>query len=151
MAAAEATAEASRWATPSSEEQHCAAIRDPSLELHVIEADGERAGHVLLAALTAKTGVELRRIVVGPRDRGIGSAALPLVLDHCFRVLGTHRVWLDVLPENARARAVYRRVGFREEGVMRDALRWPDGLHTLVLMAVLESEWRTGRPAGAHD
>ena len=29
---------------------------------------------------------------------------------------------------------------------MRDALRWPDGLHTLILMAVLEGEeWRSRR------
>ena len=34
------------------------------------------------------------------RRGGIGSRAL-LLLDHCFGSLGTHRVWLDVLPANA--------------------------------------------------
>jgi len=125
-----------------------AALDDPSMSQLMIVRDGEPVGHVLLAALGSSMGVDLRRLVIAVPGQGIGSIALPMILDHCFGVLGTHRVWLDVLPSNDRARALYRRVGFREEGVLRDALRWPDGLHTLVLMAVLESEWRERRTAG---
>jgi len=89
-------------------------------------------------------GIEFRRYVVWEPGRGIGSAALPLVLAHCFDELGTHRVWLDVMPDNGRARRVYERAGFRAEGLLRDALRRPDGsVVPLVLMAITAAEWRS--------
>ena len=45
-------------------------------------------------------------------------------------------------PSNDRARAPYRSEGFVEEGVLRDALREPDGSFTpLVVMSLLRPEW----------
>ena len=132
------------------EERHRRALADPTALQLIIEEDGRPAGHVLLNGLgRAAMGIELRRLVVWQPGRRIGSAALPLVLAHCFDELGTHRVWLDVMPDNARARRVYERAGFREEGVLRDALRRPDGsLVPLVLMAITAAEWRSRAAPG---
>ena len=56
--------------------------------------------------------------------------------------LGAHRRWLDVKPFNDRARALYRSEGFVEEGLLRDALREPDGsFQDLVIMSILRPEW----------
>jgi diamine N-acetyltransferase len=63
------------------------------------------------------------------------------VLEHAFGSLGAHRVWLDVMVHNERARRAYAAVGFVEEGVMREALRVDDAPVSLVLMSVLRSEW----------
>ncbi len=48
-----------------------------------------------------------------------------------------HRVWLDVKPDNGRARRLYASLGFEEEGVLRDALRTEAGYESLILMAKL--------------
>jgi diamine N-acetyltransferase len=63
------------------------------------------------------------------------------VLEHAFRTLGAHRVWLDVMLHNARARRAYQAAGFVLEGVLRDALRVGDGYRSLAVMSVLRSEW----------
>ena len=51
------------------------------------------------------------------------------------------RVWLDVLDDNPRAIASYRKSGFVEEGRMR-AHYWHDGEHhDAIVMGILRDEW----------
>lgn len=72
--------------------------------------------------------------------RGVATAAVALGLDHCFGPVGLHRVEATVRPENQASRAVLRKVGFREEGLLQRYLdvdgRWRD--HILVAMTVEE-------------
>jgi diamine N-acetyltransferase len=139
--AAESDPDAAPFILRASEQQHREALADPDLE-HLLIVDGEPVGFVLLAGVTnVHRGVELRRIVTVPKGRGVGRAALALVLEHAFGSLGAHRVWLDVMVHNERARRAYAAVGFVEEGVMREAVRVDDAHVSLVLMSVLRSEW----------
>lgn len=72
--------------------------------------------------------------------RGVATAAVALGLDHCFGPVGLHRVEATVRPENAASRAVLRKVGFREEGLLQRYLdvdgRWRD--HLLLAMTAEE-------------
>jgi ribosomal protein S18 acetylase RimI-like enzyme len=52
------------------------------------------------------------------RRSGIGRAMMQLLRD---RILTRRRITLEVLSQNARARAFYRAVGFREYAVIMDA------------------------------
>ena len=98
---------------------------------------------MLLAGLASPNrAIELRRIVVSEPGRRLGRTALALVLDHAFTLLDAHRVWLDVMVHNERARRAYRAVGFVEEGVLRDALLGDGGYESLVVMSILAGEWR---------
>lgn len=73
----------------------------------------------------------------GDRGKGYGARALALTLDHAWNVLNLHRVSLTVLAGNTRAIASYRRAGFREEGVMRDAAYVGGKWHDVLLMAAI--------------
>ena len=44
---------------------------------------------------------------------------------------------------NPRAESVYRKAGFKREGVLRDAVMDGDTYADDILMAILEDEWRT--------
>jgi [ribosomal protein S5]-alanine N-acetyltransferase len=48
--------------------------------------------------------------------RGIVPTALALVIDHCFGVVGLHRVEIDIRPENAASLRVVAKLGLRREG-----------------------------------
>jgi diamine N-acetyltransferase len=61
---------------------------------------------------------------------------------HAFDTLSAHRLWLDVKEHNTRARAVYAKEGFRYEGTLRECLKGPEGFESLVVMSVLEHEYR---------
>lgn len=49
--------------------------------------------------------------------RGIVPAAVALATDHCFEVLGLHRVEVNIRPENAPSLRVVAKLGFRDEGL----------------------------------
>jgi putative acetyltransferase len=51
--------------------------------------------------------------------RGIGSELIRQVLDIADRWYGLVRIELNVLVDNARATALYRKFGFEQEGVLR--------------------------------
>ena len=57
----------------------------------------------------------------GYRGRGYGTEAIQLILGLAFDGLALHRVELDVLSINARAKSLYENLGFRVEGRPADA------------------------------
>lgn len=87
------------------------------------------------------------RLSMGPtyRGRGYGTEGIQLVLGFAFDGIGLHRVELDVLSINARAKSLYENIGFRVEGRKRDAYRDGDGYCDAIIMAILEDEYRAGQ------
>jgi RimJ/RimL family protein N-acetyltransferase len=83
------------------------------------------------------------RIALGPRgrNRGLGSEATRLIVDHVFTNLPIHRIGLDVFSFNPRAAHVYQRVGFVTEGVQRATLLWDGEYHDSIMMSILRPEW----------
>jgi RimJ/RimL family protein N-acetyltransferase len=75
------------------------------------------------------------------RDRGLGTEAVQLLLRCGFEQLDLHRIYLHVFETNERALRLYRRVGFRTEGVLRDGARIEEEWVNVVLMAILRPEY----------
>src|SRR5690606_35029269 len=64
-------------------------------------------------------------IDIGEKDywgKGYGQEALSLLLDFGFLELNLHRISLRVFSFNQRAVNLYKRIGFIEEGISREAL-----------------------------
>ncbi len=121
------------------------------LDLAVIErATGSYAGEVVLNDLDPPNQGCSFRIALRPgfQDRGLGTEATRLILGYGFETVGLHRISLEVYAFNPRARAVYERVGFVAEGVLRDALCWDGQFVDAIVMSILAPEWRLhrGRP-----
>ena len=140
----EADTNNAQFLSPWLRDRHQQAIENPD-EAHwlIVDAGSDKPlGFVLLAGLTNSHGsVELRRIVVADKGKGIGRAGLRIVTQRVFEEFGAHRLWLDVKEFNHRARRFYASEGFVEEGRLREALRGPDGYETLIVMSMLESEY----------
>ncbi len=118
--------------------------QDDRLDLAIMAEDAY-VGEVVLNELdSANLSCNLRIALIGSRafGRGYGSEALSLVLDHAFGTTPLHRISLDVFTFNDRARHVYKKAGFVEEGVLRDALRWDGAWHDSVVMSVLRPDWQ---------
>ncbi|MGI8909078.1 MAG: GNAT family N-acetyltransferase, partial [Rubrobacteraceae bacterium] len=62
-----------------------------------------------------------------------------------FERLGLHRIGLSVFEFNAMAISAYERLGFREEGRMRQAIKRDHAFHDAILMSILRSEWQRSR------
>ena len=77
------------------------------------------------------------------QGKGLGTEAVRAVARHLFEALGHHRVVIDPARDNLRAIRAYRRVGFREVGVLRQYQQGLDGRwHDGVLMELLKEDLR---------
>ena len=100
-----------------------------------VTVDGRFAGHVMVGnvvrepLLSAYVGYWVDSRVTGG---GVITAAVALVVDHCFGPVGLHRLEATVRPENAASLRVLGKLGFREEGLFRRYLdvdgAWRDHL-----------------------
>ncbi|MBS1165074.1 MAG: acetyltransferase [Proteobacteria bacterium] len=106
---------------------------------------GKPVGFAVLRQNDDSMGVvNLNRIAVHPEERGVGTRFVRCIANEVFASLDNDRLWLDVLPSNLNARHIYTKVGFVEEGLMRSALRYPDGRRQdLILMSLLRSDWES--------
>jgi ribosomal-protein-alanine N-acetyltransferase len=88
----------------------------------VITLDDRLVGQVTVGGITwgslwsAHIGYWVDSRVAG---QGVMPTAVALAGDHAFRVLGLHRLEINVRPENAASLRVVEKLGFRDEGVRR--------------------------------
>jgi RimJ/RimL family protein N-acetyltransferase len=111
----------------------------------VIETtDGEYAGTTGLMQIDRRNRSAEAGIVIGrPEEwgRGLGSDAMKGLLRHGFEELNLHRVSLRVYAFNERAIRAYLKLGFVEEGRLRQAMFRHGAWHDVLIMALLAEEW----------
>lgn len=99
--------------------------------------------------LTARAGEIGYWIDAAYEGRGLVTRAVAAVLDQAFSHMGLDRVELRTGLDNARSRGVARRLGFTEEGVLREAVIFPDGTRDDdIVYGLLAREWRARRDDG---
>ncbi|SFA79521.1 MULTISPECIES: GNAT family N-acetyltransferase [unclassified Bacillus (in: firmicutes)] len=74
--------------------------------------------------------------------QGFGSEAMERVLEFAFCELNLHRLQLTVFSYNARAIALYEKLGFKKEGTYREFLERDLQRHDMFLYGLLKHEWR---------
>lgn len=99
----------------------------------VIEINGGIAGQVTVGQIahgsigSGAIGYWVAREHAG---KGVAPTAVALAADHCFWVLGLHRVEINIRPENAASLRVVAKLGLRDEGLRERFLhiqgRWCD-------------------------
>ena len=124
---------------------------DPTAVTYVIEsADGEYAGSIGLMHIDGRNRrAEVGVVIARPEDwgRGMGTEAMILMLRHAFEEMNLHRVTLRVYTFNDRAQRSYGKIGFVEEGRLREDTFRHGAWHDTVLMGILADEFfaRHGR------
>lgn len=129
-------------------DQWCAtrAEQTDRLDLAVVDrATGDWAGEVVINDLDTDNRCCGFRIALSAsaRNRGLGTEATRMIVDYVFDQVdepSLHRIELEVYAFNPRAAAVYERVGFRREGVLRDSLWWEGEFHDTVAMSILRTD-----------
>lgn len=84
-------------------------------------------------------GYELTRAAQG---NGYMQEALHAVISWGFREMAVNRIEAQVHPKNKRSIAVLTRLGFAEEGRLRQAAYWSNEYHDMLQFSVLNSEWK---------
>jgi RimJ/RimL family protein N-acetyltransferase len=143
----EAEQENAQFIFPNTKEDHFKLLSDNDVEHLILKTrNNEIIGFVILAGLKNKNrSIEFRRIVIKQKGKGYGRMALKEIKHYCFEQLNCHRIWLDVFEKNNRAIHLYQSENFVEEGKLRDCILVGDEFKSLILMSILETEYRNSR------
>jgi RimJ/RimL family protein N-acetyltransferase len=109
-----------------------------------IDVDGELIGQCQLHKIDhyrqlCNLGIWLGRAYWG---QGLGQDAVHTLVGYAFRYLNMRKVCLEVLADDDRAVSAYRKVGFVEEGRLRQHT-WFDGAYVdSLVMALFRDDWK---------
>ena len=126
-----------------SKEQHIEIIEGKdTLHLIIEDQSGQKVGYAIIAGLVSKNkSIELRRVVIDKKNKGYGTEFLKLMKEYTFEDLEFHKLWLDFFDTNSRVESLYKRNGFKREGVLRDKYYYDNRYITMVVMSILEDEY----------
>lgn len=74
--------------------------------------------------------------------RGLTTEAASACIEFAFLELGSHRIELRASPDNLASVRVAEKLGFQQEGLLREAGRGEGGYHDLNIFGLLESDPR---------
>lgn len=121
---------------------HLKTITDTDCKHLLIYLGDICSGYVILAGLKSKNkSLEIVRIVINEKGKGLGFQTLERLKKYTFEVLEFHRLWLDVREKNSRAKYLYEKCGFVVEGKIRDKVLVSGKYESVYLLSILEHEY----------
>lgn len=118
-----------------------------NFEIRILQPD-ELIGHCSLNYVSWTNRTAEFGIYIGPknmRGHGYGSDALLTLLRYGFNELGLNRIFCEVFSMNA-AIETYRKIGFKDEGVLREH-HFTDGKFIdSFMLGMLKREWNELHP-----
>lgn len=108
----------------------------------IVDTNDEYLGTISLKNISQKNKNAEYAIVTREKAHGTGAAAQATqeLLCYAFKELGLHKVYLNVLEDNIRARKFYEKCGFVLEGISKDAIMTADGYKSLVWYGIIDSK-----------
>jgi [ribosomal protein S5]-alanine N-acetyltransferase len=100
---------------------------------------GRRDGTIEGKIHRAEVGYNMVRKYWG---KGLAAEALREVIRHIFDNTGIYRLEAIIRPENTRSRKLASRMGFQEEGTLRDYIFWDGEYWDMVIYSLLKKEWQ---------
>ena len=98
----------------------------------------------LLRMFPAWHQTDLTIIIPDPQmqRKGYGTEAMEIMLDLAFHEYKMHRVSIGVAARNTSVLKFYKKMGFRQEGVLEEAHYYKGAYSDFVMMRILSWEWR---------
>lgn len=142
----EANKENQQFIISNTRAEHLQLLQDKGIAHLIVKSrNNQTIGFVILGGMASyNQSIEFRRIVINEKGKGYGRKVIQSIKKYCFEELKCHRLWLDVLENNVRARHLYKTEGFVEEGILRECLLLNGKFQSLVLMSILKNEYDEG-------
>jgi len=113
--------------------------------LSIVEkSTGRLIGMTGLLNIDAKNAHAQFYITIGEpefRGKGLPDEVIPAVLEYGFTYLRLNKIYLWTLLNNARARTVYERNGFKQEAILRDFLYCRGKFNDIIQHCVLQRDF----------
>ena len=76
------------------------------------------------------------------QHKGYGTEAIRIMLDLAFRTYKMHRVSIGVVGLNTDALEFYKKIGFKQEGILEEAYYYNNEYSDFIMMRILSQEWQ---------
>jgi [ribosomal protein S18]-alanine N-acetyltransferase len=121
----------------------------PRVCLTTDDPNGVPAGHVEFLRDPPNRWARLGRFAVAPhlRGRGFGRTLFDRSLEFAYGELDVEHLVLAVMPSNERARQLYLRSGFRDEGSWPGRRKSDGQPYVMTIMGLMREEWQRRRAA----
>lgn len=110
-----------------------------------LKPEDKPIGKIYLSRInTTDDSLDITRIYIADidnRNKGYGEEALRLILEYAFINLHMERVTIDHFERNKPAAYLYEKIGFRNEGLMRNAGKKNGKYVNLQLKSMLRAEY----------
>lgn len=125
-------------------EEHKQALKDSNIAHFIVEriSDQTPVGFVILPGLQdMHESIELTRTAFAEKGKGYGRQMLKLIKRWAFEEQKAHRLWLEVIDHNVRAKQLYLSEGFVEEGLKREAVKIQGTFESIYILSILKDEY----------
>lgn len=111
----------------------------------IVDVNDEYLGTISLKNISYKNRNAEYAIVTRRKAQGTGAArkATQELLEYALEELHLHKIYLNVLEKNIRARKFYEKCGFVQEGIARDAVMIKDKYESLVWYGIVNGKDET--------
>jgi len=75
-------------------------------------------------------------------EQGYGAEAISWAVNWAFKFANVHKVEIQALSYNERARHLYQKLGFNLEGKKREVVYFDRKYHDVIEFGMLESKWK---------
>lgn len=135
---------------PRTEHETIITQAEAAMNLIVAEREsGARVGYLHITGLLLDTREqEWTHVVIDRKGHGYGHEAMKLLKAWAFEDRGAHRAWLDCKDYNARALHLYESEGMVREALIRETILHNGIYENLVVLGILDREYRARKRAG---
>lgn len=118
------------------------ATTNPAIELLIYEQGGKAQGFVNITRTRCPEVADWGFYLAPDAPKGSGRELGKQALNYAFTELSLHKVCGQALEFNERSIAFHNRLGFTEEGRLRDQHFDGDQFHDVVCFGLLNREWQ---------
>lgn len=112
----------------------------------LIYIDQDAIGGISLRDIRQSHGMLTYWLLPDKRGHGYMTEAAALMLDHAFDALGLHRVYAWTIGDNEPSKGVLHRLGFTQEGTLREHVFARGDYWDADYFGLLASEWDGAEP-----
>jgi len=134
------------WSYPvslSSQKKWILNISNDTTVRYIIDVDKEAVGVAIISSIDMKNRTSNMNIKLlrSARGRGIATHALSLIIKYCFDELNMNCLTANVIERNEDSRKLWIKLGFNEDGVLRQRIYKNGAYHNIVSYSLLKEEY----------
>lgn len=134
------------WSYPvslTSQKKWIANLSNESAVRYAVEFEKKTVGVAIISAIDMKNSVANMNIklVQTARGRGIAYHTMELIIRYCFEELNLHCLTANVIERNMESRKLWEKLGFSQDGLLRNRIYKNGVYHNIVAFSLLKEEF----------